>query len=282
MPLRPASRQPEFHTLSTNPLEDYWPSYGSPKRGPKQSTSDNAGYFEAGRKDVLISPPGLLGLASLVEPDMRFAKPGQPGKFNLNIHWTEEQAKAFAAQVEEAGAGLYPKLVAEMAKEGASTAKLKAFHADPWLEEKLKDPHEKSRIKLPSVQFGTNASYINRDKETVPIRVMAWDAKNKPLDLPGLHMGMGSTVQVVYKIKLYTNGLLKGKVEPSLKLFGIRVLKLERYSQAVQLGDVTEADLIGVEAGFEAEDLSAFAMGSKETQAKVSQEETALDDSVDF
>lgn len=227
------------------------------KSAPKAETPSN---FVIRPKKLVASPVGTLGWCSLIQPDMKFAKDGV-GKFNLKIHLSPEAGEKLAQQIQEVMDSLIPKLEEEIQEQrGKIKLPLKRITGQQFVEEHLQEPGEKSRIQLPTFTFSVFESRRGKDKTIIRRTIKAWDAKNAPLDLPTLRLGMGSIIQVAYEPGVYAGPLTKGFAHPTLQLVGVRVLKLEQYGPgAAQLGDLSEADLEGLDADFEADDLAAYA-----------------------
>lgn len=252
--IRPAAQRPRHHL----------------KRGEAKPRS----YWEVRPKGILFLPPCTFGFSSLVTPDS-FGDNGP--KFKGNAHFTQVQAEAAADLISskianEANFEALKKALMKDDKE-AIAKKLKLKAPADWLESALKEPKEKSRIQLPYLTIACNAFYKNKQQESVKANIQAWDAKGNVLDLPSLHLGMGSIVQFGVSAALWHGTLAtdykdeKRKKDPiawwavpSLRLIGVRVLKLEQFGAGnSDVGAVSEEELVGVEEGFEAEDLAGFA-----------------------
>lgn len=253
-------------------------------------------YWEVRPKSTILFLPAMtLGFSSLLEPDTYEGKT----QFKLNLHATVAQAEALADKVQaEVIDAHFKALKAMVEKDKPDVAtKLQAKSASDWLEEKLKEPKEKSRIQLPHFTVACTADLKDRQtQQMIRQRVKAWDAKGAPLDLPSLHLGMGSIVSVGVSAALWHGTLAVDKDNkkkpiawwalPSFRLIGVRVLKLEQFGGAgnSQVGEVSEEDLVGVEEGFEAEDLAQFAQSADKptpsAPAQFSRED--MDDEIPF
>lgn len=219
-------------------------------------------------KGIMFLPTCTLGFSSFITPDS-FGDDSKP-KFKGNAHFTQVQAEALADKLQkEVIDPSFEKLCQETGK------KLKPKTAAVWLEESLKEPKEKSRIQLPYLAIACNAFLKTRDGEEVKQTIKAWDSKGALLDLPSLHLGMNSIVQFGVSPALWYGSLAKGYALPSLRLIGVRVLKLEQFGAGGDgsVGAVSEDELVGVEEGFEAEDLGAFLRGEAKPTPKHTTEE---------
>lgn len=236
-------------------------------------------------KEMIFTPPVTMGFANLITPDEAFGE----RKFKLNAHFTPAAAEAFEAVLEKA---LLGNLMSDI-KEQAHEAKFKFKPMAPlgsYLEDKLKPAGEKSRIQLPFIIFKANPFFRNKAGEEVPVTMKGWDAHGAPLDLKGARVGMGSIVKVALMPALWAGPLSKNTIEPSLRLVGIQILKLEQFGGGGQssVGEVTEADLALCEEHFQPDDLAAFAMGNAATNKRLAQEEapdgeaTDEDDEIPF
>lgn len=223
----------------------------------KAAKGETPSNFVVRPKKLVASPPGTLGWSSLIQADAKFGAP----KFNLKVHLTEDAAGKLGVQIQEMMDELIPKLEENIKEKGGKIKlPLKRISGDQYLEDNLKDPVEKSRVQLPTLGFSVAESYKGKDGTAIKRTIKAWDSKNAPLDLPSLRLGMGSIIQVVYEPGVYAGPLTKGYAHPTLRLVGIRVLKLEQYGPGSgQLGDLSDEDLEGLDADFEADDLAAYA-----------------------
>lgn len=212
-------------------------------------------------KGIFMSPPATLGYSHLLKPDEYLGKT----KFKLKAHLTQAAIDKFAADIQ---AKFIVPYAADLRKLSPKKA-LKDRSAAVWLSEKLTQPVEASRIQLPSMNFDCNASYENKQGETIHTSVKAWSPANELLDLKTLRLGMGSIIQVGFNASLWAGGLNKYYIEPSLRLVGVRVLKAEHYGAGGGglTEDVSQDDLALLEEGFEMEDLSQFALGSGTSKA---------------
>lgn len=250
------------------------PSHHRPKR-LKRGAPAAKSYWEVRQKGIMFLPAGTLGFSSLITPDTYEGKI----KFKLNLHLTQSQAEALADKLQnEVINPAFDKLKEESGKD------LSKKSAAAWLEEALKEPKEKARIQLPMLGISCNADIKNRDGDITRQSVKAWDAKGTLLDMPSLHMGMGSIISVGVSAALWHGSLavekdakkkpIKWWALPSLRLVGVRVLKLEQFGAGnTEVGEVSEEDLVGVEEGFEAEDLASFARQAEKPTPKAAPEE---------
>lgn len=235
-------------------------------------------------KKVLVLPPGILGaFAALVTPDEKFGEP----TLKLNIHYNPDQVHMLETMLQkDCIDALWDKFLEEAPP--AKKAKLKKPSAEGYLANKLKDPHEKSKVQLPTLELKVKAFFKNKEGELIQRTIKAYDAKNNLLDLAGLKMNQGSVIQPIVYPGLFTNPLMPP--QPSLQLFGVRILKLERWTGGGQdIGTVDDEALETLGDDFEAEDLSGFLSAmtggsAKETAPKAPQADTLgdFDDEVPF
>lgn len=220
-----------------------------------------SGIVMARSKSNAKTPPGIFGFSSLVKPDEYEGKK----KFKTNLHLNEAGVEALAEVLQRHCVdALWPKFLEECEKAGKSSAKFVKPDMREFVEDKLKDPKPGGKMDLPYIQFSNKAEY--RDKksgETVMKHMNAWSAQGAPLDLPGIKLGMGSVVQVVFAPGLFINPLIKNPT-PSLQLQGVMVHKLVQFggggAQTMEAASDDEiAGIMGTE--FESEDLSAFVGG---------------------
>lgn len=246
------------------------PAHLRPKHKKRGAPAGNKSYWEYRPKGIMFLPACTLGFSSLITPDVYEGK----STFKLNAHFTQTQAEALAdklqAEIVDPGYKAIKDEALAAIKAKYPAALLTKVSAADWLEGAMKEPKEKSRIQLPFLNIKCNSHVKNRQDELIPQTVKAWDAKGKLLDLPSLHLGMGSIVSVGVSaaywhgtLNVETEGPKKKPVKwfatPTLRLVGVRVLKLEQFGGDSSVGEVSPDDMVGVEEGFEAEDLAAFA-----------------------
>lgn len=230
-----------------------------------------------------FTPPGPLGWSNLIEPDAAF----DSLKFKANIHLDEKAQEILAGRIGKEMDELFPKFLAEAekAEKAAPRGGWVIPEADAWVDDHLKEPKENSRIQLPFVSFANDAEY--RDKKSgkmVRKTMRAYDVQGQMLDLPSLHLGMGSIVQLVLIAGVFVSPLVK-EPTPSFKLQGVRVIKLEQFGGGGgSMGEMDDEDmaLIGDTSDFA--DLSAYAAKPKpdaSKRAKPGRTDDDLDDGFD-
>lgn len=238
------------------------------------------------RGETLILSPGGLGFNKLIEPDVFGDNDPQ---FKANVHYNHDQQEALIPVLQRKVDAMWPAYQKEA--RAANKPKLAEDDLKPdaraWLEDKLKDPSEKAKNKTPFIVLSVDADYLNRDKVLTRRVMRVWDGRNNVLDLASLGLGMGSIVQPVVSFKLFSAPIVNSGKRPSMsiKLEGLRVLKLERFTGGgPSLTAVSDDDLAGLEAGFEMDDLSAYAGGATKGPAnKPAQSfEADLDDDIPF
>ena len=207
-------------------------------------------------KKTIALPPLTLGFASLVTPDTY--EPDKP-LFKLNGHVTPE---AIAAVVETIKEKVYTEAMLEKAFTEAADKGMKLKGPiDPaeWLGDKLKEPKENARIQLPHLTLSVPANYKDKSGEVQTREIACWDGNKRKLNLKRLKLGMGSIIAPVVYPNLFASKLMGSVLQPSLKLVGLYVLKLERFGGGAAPAD-TDEDAIKEVLGdaFVYEDLSAY------------------------
>lgn len=222
--------------------------------------------------NTIALPPGTLGFNNLLEPE---AFADGPLKFKLNYHMTPE---AIEGLVENLKANAYSERNLEKLHEEFGEKKI-ANPPEPrevadWVSGLLREPKEGASdwARMPHITIGTQAEYKDWKSGEVKLRSIAcWDAKNKKLDLKRLKLGRGSIIQPVVYANLFYAGAksiqgvaIPATICPSLRLVGVRVLKLERWggsdSQAAEADEDAIKDVLG--DNFAYDDLAAYAEGA--------------------
>jgi len=218
-------------------------------------------------RHTIALPAATVGFSNLVEPDDYDESNPQ---FKVNLHLSPEAVKALVGVVDDK---VYTEKnlgkLAEEAEEAGMASKKKPMPdpipAEDWVGDKLKDPKPESKVQLPYIIIGQKADY-KKDGELVRREMKAWDANNKPLPLKNLRLGMGSVVEAIVSPNLYFNKL-QAAPAPSLKLVGIRVLKLVQFgggSAPADTDDNAIKEVLGED--FEADDLSKFAQSASQDE----------------
>lgn len=224
--------------------------------------------------NTIALPPGPLGFNNLLEPES-FAD--GPLKFKLNHHLSPE---AIDATVETLQANAYSASNLKKLQEEFVEKKVKDApeprDVREWLSGLLREPKEGAAdwARFPHITIGTQAEYKDRKSGEIKLRSIAcWDAKNKKLDLKKLRLGRGSIIQPVIYANLFYAGpktiqgvSIPATVCPSLRLVGVRVLKLERWGgSGAQAAEADEEAIKGVLGqDFAYDDLAAYAEGAVE------------------
>jgi hypothetical protein len=230
----------------------------------------SSGVVAVRSKKLFITPPGPLGFHNLIEPDDAF----DALKFNAKIHFREEAQERLISLMESQVIGpLWDNLMEEL--EAAKRAEPKGGWQKPdardWVEGHLKEPSEKSRVQLPSIQFANDAEYRDKDGKTQRKTMKAYDAKGGILSLPSLKLGMGSVVQAVLIPGLFACAPLinRGQPTPSFKLQGVRVIQLVQYGAGGGgLGEIDDEDLSMLGDDVEVQDLGSYAKVADEDAPK--------------
>lgn len=211
-------------------------------------------------KKTIALPPCTLGFCHLETPDDY--DPDKP-QYKMNAHYDPKGIQAFIDMVgaKVLSEAALEKLAEEMVAGGAGKAKKPPVTAQDFVEDKLKEPKDKAKIQLPHIILG-NAAFYMKQGERTQRQISVWDAKNNVLDLKSLKLGMGSIVQPIVYPNLYYSKL-NGFAAPSLKLVGVRVLKLVKYGGQQAPSDTDDEAIRDVMGdGFEYDDLSSFAEGA--------------------
>lgn len=219
----------------------------------------NSAVVTVRAKKTIALPPCTLGFASLADPDTY--DPEKP-VFKANAHFTPEGIDALKDTIAEKvyTADTIKKLREEAEANGFKISKDPQDPAD-WLEAKLKEPKETSKIQLPHLVISNAAQFMRRG-EVVKREISCWDHSNGVLDLKKLKLGMGSLVQLIVFPNLFFSKII-GVPQPSLKLVGVRVLQLKRFGGSMAPAD-TDDEAIKEVLGetFEYDDLSAYMQGA--------------------
>lgn len=226
---------------------------------PAASKPQGGGVISVYSKDVFVTSPGTLGFANLVEPDDAF----DSLKFKVNLHLDEDNVDRLGDLLDRhVVTPLWPKFLAAM-EEARKPAPKKAPSGADWLAEKMKLAGERSKIQLPYLTIANNAEFRDKSGAMKRKTMMATSASGDALDLPRLHLGMGSTVQVLCRPGLFKNALLPAPTI-SLQLQGVRVLKLVQFGGGGgnRVGALSQEDLDALGGDFVADELSQFAKGT--------------------
>lgn len=247
-----------------------------------------AGIISSRSSGVLVTPPGALGWNHLLEPDTFTTSDGKVVRnFKLNLHHTEAQLTAWETRLTKAIDDLFEKFLGDChaAKRTKRTFKVKGKveeadwelpSVEDWLSAHLmpaaEDPPEGSRVPTDPFYVHSNGAYY-RDKKTGEEkikRMRASDSEGNALDLPSLHMDMGSIIQAITQPSIFSSaGINNGLASISLKLQGIRIIHLEQFTGSGQThGEIDEEDMGLLDDGVKAMDLSGYVKAAKEDRKK--------------
>lgn len=219
----------------------------------------NSSVVTARARATIALPPMTLGFNSLTEPDT--FDPEKP-TFKLNGHLTPAGITQMVETIEEK---VYTEAaLAKLAEEAAiGGMKLKEpMSPADWLEGKLKEPKENSRQPLPHIVISNKAYTGPADKRKLR-EIACWDANNRKLNLKKLRLGAGSVIQAIVYPNLWASKVAGGVPQPSLKLVGVRVLKLVQWGGNRAPDQADDEDIKAVMGeDFEYDDLDAFAQGA--------------------
>lgn len=219
---------------------------------PAKAKKRSGGFVTA--RDLLATPPGILGFSSLLEADA--FQDGDKPKFKVKWHYTPE---AFERLVAVASTACFTdKLTEELAKQMDGKVAPRV-DMEAYLKEHAKQAGDSDRVKLPYLQIAATEMYKNRDGEEIHREIKAWDASNTLLDLKSIRLGMGSTVQIIVTPGLYCSKFSDNYAAPSFRLEGVRILKLVQFGAGqAKLGQISEEDKALMEEGVEPDDLSQY------------------------
>lgn len=205
-------------------------------------------------KQAIYFPPAEKGFDDLMKPNEYKGE----RHFNLNGHFSAEALALIPAIVQKQCYDLLlDKLHAEIEEGGGR--KKPPLDPSEWLEGKLKQPTRKAEPKLPFIKFSREAE----TKTGKPIVMGCWGPDGQVLDLGKLRMAMGSIIQPALFLNLWASKANSWVPQPSVKLVGVKVLKLVQFqgSGAARPQDDDEAIKAVLGASFEGGDLSAFVLG---------------------
>lgn len=267
------------------------------KKAPEgaKKTDTGGAVLVVRSRDLVKSPPGLLGFSHLLVPDEAFGK----SEFKANIHFVPAAQDALFNRINEAYWDLVPELLdmavekkaaGPKATDEAHRAKVKILTKPELIEslrEKLKQPREGDTIDLPHFIFHCNSHFTDKEGNQQPITVKAFDAHGAPLDLKAARLGRESVVMAMFTIGVWASAspFSKWVALPTLRFQGLQVLKLKQFGggQSPAAGEVTKADLAFLEESFQADDLSALFVkptnGGKKNAVTV---EDTMDDEIPF
>lgn len=239
-----------------------------------KAQKSNSSVVTVRPKGTIALPPGTLGFASLVTPDEY--DPEKP-TFKLNYHLSPEGIPALRDDIAEKvyTEASMEKLREECALNGISKVP-EPQDPEAWLAGKLKEPKETAKLQLPHIVISNRATY-KKNGETVQREIACWDMVGNKLNLKKLRLGMGSLIQPVVFGNLFFSKLI-GIPQPSLKLVGIKVLKLERWGGGAAPPETDEEAIKEVLGeNFAYDNLSQFASGAGDADEEHGDEDLSPD-----
>lgn len=227
-------------------------------------------------------PPMQLGsFHKLFEPDEYEGKKKFKARFHLNTAGLAALEADLQAKCIDAHFAAMQKEVEEAAAEAKAagkspTLKLVATAAEcqtpkEWIEDKLKDPHEKDRVQLPTIQLHVDAYRPLRkgqDEADRELReVKFWDSRGKLIDPTALRkMTAGTWCQPVVHANLFLSKQLGPAPRAQLQLVGLQIIKLVEWGagqeQAPDAADDDEMRRIMGDDYSAADDLSNLGLGN--------------------
>jgi hypothetical protein len=240
-----------------------------------------SGVIAVRSKQLLITSPGTMGFANLIEPDSAF----DALKFNVQVHYNEDQQERLVGQIQEHAIDAnWPAFLKEVSDKPEPKGGWVKPDAEAWVDDHLKAPSERSRTQQPSIQWANEAEFRNKQQQMQRKTMRAYDKDNNILDLPGLKLGMGSIIQAVLIPGLFISGLVK-QPAPSFKLQGVRVLKLVQWgASGGNMGGVSDEDMALLGEDVEMDELASYAR-KEESKPAASQRPVSdfdLDDEIPF
>lgn len=207
-------------------------------------------------KQVMFTPPGILGYNNLEKPDEKY------GKLSVDLHLNDAGQAALVAKVEaECVGALWEKWLDEHTDE-KTRSKAKRPDVAEFIAERMKEPKDGKPFPENFLRFSVAGGGTRKDQTTYTRTMAVWDRNNKLLDLSTLKLGRGSIVQVGVMPGIFANPLIKNP-QPSFQLVGVRVLKLVQFGGS-RVEAINEDDISAVlGADFEMEDLSEYASSPK-------------------
>lgn len=241
------------------------------KEAAKKAPDTASSVLVVRSRDLIKSPPGLLGFSHLLVPDEAFGK----SEFKANVHFTVQAQNALFTKINEAYWDLIPELL-DMAveKEVAGKkktaeehkAKVKVLSKVDLFElcrGKLKAPTEEATIQQPHFIFSCNSHFRDKDGNEQPVTVKAYDPHGAPLDLKTARLGRESVVMAMFTLGVWcgSSPFSQWVAKPTLRFQGLQVLKLKQFGgqgSGQMVGEVSASDLAFLEDSFQVEDLSMF------------------------
>lgn len=231
-------------------------------------------------------PPCELGWADLITPkafekDAPKLGEGAP-KFMIDCHYSPLGLEALALKLLAVIAAQLPALKKAAALNGPvdpKTGEIKGtilkdpISAEDWLEAQLKTPKTAAKIQLPFIKLrAPGYRKGKRDPDGSfgdPILNLmgCWDPDNQPLDLSKLRLSAGSVIQPIVYPNLFASKPAMWIPQPSLKLVGVRVLKVVSFGGrgGPQAPDDADDEAIKKVLGADFDihqDLSQYAVGA--------------------
>lgn len=209
-----------------------------------------------------ITPKGVLVFPYLNKPDTKFKK---EGAYRARLKLEGEDAQAFLAKMEAAYTKAIDLAVEELKSKAKTPALAKSITVKsikkasdkPWKPEI--DPETGDETGAILFNFGKKASFVNKEGETVELRVDLFDAAKKPFPRKTMIYG-GSTAKIAYEAHyFYTPALGAGL---TLRLNGAQIIELrtggakdaDAYGfgeEGEGLGDPQSSESSGAESGSE-------------------------------
>jgi hypothetical protein len=235
------------------------------------------------RNTTALPPMQLGSFHKLFEPDEYEGKKRFKSRFHINPAGITALAAVLQAKCIDAHFETMKKQVqetaAELKAEGKEKTALKIVSTaaecespEDWIEGKLKDPHEKDKVQLPTLQLHVDAHKPLRkgqDESERELRdIKFWDSKGKLLDAAALKkMTSGTWCQPVVHSNLFLSKQLGPAPRCQLQLVGLQIIKLVEFGGGQeQAPDEADDDAMKAIMGADydaADDLSNLGVGTK-------------------
>jgi len=234
------------------------------------------------RNTTALPPMQLGSFHKLFEPDEYEGKKRFKSRFHVNPAGITALEATLQSKCIDAHFETMKKQVEELAAEAKAagkspTLKIVATAAEcqsptEFIEDKLKDPHEKDKVQLPTIQLHVDAYKPLRkgqDESERELRdIKFWDARGKLLDPAALKKMTASTwCQPVVHSNLFLSKQLGPAPRCQLQLVGLQIIKLVEFgSGQEQAPDAADDDAMKAIMGADydaADDLSNLGVGAK-------------------
>ena len=201
--------------------------------------------------EKFITPKGTAVYPQLTKPDTKWKSEGE---YSAKIRLSEEDAAPLLAKIEKIMEENFKEVKAGLLADKDPKTKGKSIAAAKAL--KMADVPYKRVVDAEGEETGElefnikmKASYINKEKEVVPMTPKLFNASTPPKPLPkGVQIWGGSIIKVAGEFNPFYTAKVGAGI--SLRLSAVQVIKLVSGSGG---GDASSFGFGGEEGGFEAE-----------------------------